>query len=64
MKRSQATEQPEAQAVTAILVRALGDHEHDGGRHAAGAEFPMTPEAAELAIARGDVTPIDSEAQP
>lgn len=41
--------------VEGVRVRALRSHEHNGDRHSAGAEFVMSPEAAELSAARGDI---------
>lgn len=41
--------------VEGVRVRALRSHEHNGDRHPAGAEFVMSPEAAELSAARGDI---------
>lgn len=44
-----------AMVVESVTVRALGKHEHDGVPYGPGAEFEMSPESAELALARGDV---------
>jgi hypothetical protein len=46
---------PAGTVVTSIRVRAHRHHEHNGVDHPAGAEFTMSPDAAELSAARGDV---------
>jgi hypothetical protein len=46
---------PAGTVVTGVRVRANRKHEHDGNDHPAGAEFTMSPDAAELSAARGDV---------
>jgi hypothetical protein len=61
MSRKKPAPEAHPEAVTGVRVRAKGPHEHDGTPYLAGAEFSMSPEAAELAFARGDVEIIDSE---